>query len=73
MVAKYKLIRSRLGGVAVAEAKDEACTACFMRIPPQTYIEIAKKNRIMQCPSCHRILIPPRDGIINSPEPLDDD
>lgn len=64
VVDRYRLIRNRRGGLAVVEAKDEACTACFMRIPPQTYIEVMRKSRVIQCPNCHRILIPP-----SSPEP----
>ncbi|TAL16177.1 hypothetical protein EPN96_10015 [bacterium] len=60
VVTKYKLIRSRLGGVAVAEAKDEACTACFMRIPPQRFIEVMRGLTVVQCPNCYRILIPAR-------------
>jgi predicted nucleic acid-binding Zn-ribbon protein len=73
IVSRYKMILSRRNGWAVAEVRKEACQACFMRIPPQTYIEIARKSRLMQCPNCHRILIPPRDGVIESPEPNDDD
>ncbi len=61
VVDRYRLIRSRRGGVAVVEARDEACTACYMRIPPQTYIEVMRKTRIIQCPNCHRILIPPKE------------
>jgi predicted nucleic acid-binding Zn-ribbon protein len=41
------------------EARDEACTACFMRIPPQMYIEVIRRSKVLQCPNCHRILIPP--------------
>jgi hypothetical protein len=59
VVDRYRLIRNRRGGLAVVEAKDEACTACFMRIPPQTYIEVMRRSRVIQCPNCHRILIPP--------------
>lgn len=60
VVDRYRLIRGRRGGLAVVEARDEACTACFMRIPPQTYIEVMRRSKVIQCPNCHRILIPPR-------------
>ncbi len=60
VVDRYRLIRNRRGGLAVVEAKDEACTACFMRIPPQMYIEVMRRTRVIQCPNCHRILIPPK-------------
>ena len=59
VVDRYRLIRMRRGGLAVVEARDEACTACFMRIPPQMYIEVMRRSRVIQCPNCHRILIPP--------------
>lgn len=61
VVDRYRLIRARRGGLAVVEARDEACTACFMRIPPQTYIEVIRRNKVIQCPNCHRILIPPSE------------
>lgn len=57
----YTMIRKRRGGLAVVEAKNEACTACFMRIPPQAYIEVVKKSVVYRCPNCHRILIPPKE------------
>ncbi|MBI5017179.1 MAG: hypothetical protein HZB55_17060 [Deltaproteobacteria bacterium] len=60
VVDRYRLIRMRRGGLAVVEARNEACTACFMRIPPQTYIEVMRRSRVIQCPNCHRILIPPQ-------------
>lgn len=60
VVDRYRLIRSRRGGLAVVPARDEACTACFMRIPPQLYIEVIRRSRVVQCPNCHRILVPPR-------------
>ncbi|MHB8765275.1 MAG: zinc ribbon domain-containing protein [Deferrisomatales bacterium] len=59
IVDRYRLIRSRRGGLAVVPARNEACTACFMRLPPQTYIEVVRRSRVVQCPNCHRILIPP--------------
>lgn len=63
----YTMIRKRRGGHAVVEARNEACTACFMRLPPQSYIEIVKKAAVVRCPNCHRILIPPQDKEV-SPE-----
>ncbi len=60
VVDRYRLIRSRRGGLAVVEARDEACTACFMRIPPQMFIEVIRRGRVIQCPNCQRILIPPK-------------
>lgn len=61
IAGRYKMIRSRKGGLAVVEARNEACTACHINIPPQTYIEVVRKSRVVMCPNCHRILIPPSD------------
>lgn len=60
VVDRYRLIRSRRGGLAVVPARNEACTACFMRIPPQMYNEIMRRSKVIQCPNCHRILVPPK-------------
>jgi uncharacterized protein len=58
VVDRYRLIRSRRGGLAVVPARNEACTACFMRIPPQMYNEVIRRAKVVQCPNCHRILVP---------------
>jgi predicted nucleic acid-binding Zn-ribbon protein len=75
VVSRYKLIRSRRGGLAVVEARHEACTACFMRIPPHTYIQVLRKSGLILCPNCHRILIAPRGEVPPMPPDLfgDDD
>lgn len=62
-VDRYRLIRSRRGGLAVVPAKNEACTACFMRLPPQIYLEVMRRTKVIQCPNCHRILIPPKTRV----------
>ena len=56
-LAKYNLIRSRRNGIAIVEINSNTCSGCFMNLPPQLIIEIRKKNKIIQCPSCQRILI----------------
>jgi predicted nucleic acid-binding Zn-ribbon protein len=61
IAGRYKMIRSRRGGLAVVEARDEACTACHINIPSQTYIEVVRKSKVVMCPNCHRILIPPSE------------
>jgi len=50
-----KLIKTK-DGVALAVARDGVCQGCFIRIPPQDYEELKKKERIYYCPSCFRIL-----------------
>ncbi len=37
-------------------ARAEMCTNCNMNIPPQMFNEVLTKTKIIQCPSCNRIL-----------------
>lgn len=41
---------------AVAEARDQKCTACFVMIRPQTWQEIRSREQVVTCSSCGRIL-----------------
>ena len=43
-------------GVAVAEARDGLCTACHVRLRPQSFNEIRRNDGLHQCDSCTRIL-----------------
>jgi predicted nucleic acid-binding Zn-ribbon protein len=41
---------------AIAEARDQNCSACNVRLRPQTYDEIRSNEKIIVCDSCNRIL-----------------
>ena len=56
LLARYRRIAELRKGVALAEARDELCTACHVRIRPQVYAEILKTEDIHSCDSCSRIL-----------------
>jgi len=56
LLGKYRRVARFRGGVAVAEAKDEHCQVCNVRLRPQVYSEIRLGNKILQCDSCSRIL-----------------
>jgi predicted nucleic acid-binding Zn-ribbon protein len=49
-----RLLRQRKS--AVAEARDQKCTACFVMIRPQTWQEVRSREQIVTCSSCGRIL-----------------
>ena len=49
-----KLLKSR--GVAMAEARGESCSGCYMSIPPQVFVNVKKNEAIITCPNCNRIL-----------------
>jgi hypothetical protein len=49
-----RLVRSR--GVALAEAREQRCTACQVLLRPQAFNELRIENKIVICESCSRIL-----------------
>lgn len=54
--SKYNMLKGRRGGVAITNVKNGVCLGCFMNIPPQLFIEVTKNKKLIQCPSCNRIL-----------------
>jgi len=52
----YLMLREKRNGIAVSTAKNGVCLGCFMNIPPQLFIEVTKNRKLIQCPSCGRIL-----------------
>jgi predicted nucleic acid-binding Zn-ribbon protein len=49
-----RLLKAR--GAAVVAASDGSCQGCGMALPPQTYNEIRRNDRMFTCPACSRIL-----------------
>jgi predicted nucleic acid-binding Zn-ribbon protein len=57
MGALYVRISARIrDGVAVAEARNGACMACFMALRPQTMAEVRRGDDVITCDNCNRIL-----------------
>jgi uncharacterized protein len=57
MSGLYSRIRARIrDGVAVAEARNRSCTACFMSLRPQVMSEIRRGEEVLTCDNCGRIL-----------------
>jgi len=53
----YSRISARIrDGVAVAEARNRSCTACFMSLRPQVMAEIRRGEEVITCDNCGRIL-----------------
>ena len=53
----YKRISARIrDGVAVAEARNGSCTACFMALRPQVMAEVRRGEEVITCDNCSRIL-----------------
>lgn len=43
-------------GIAVAEARNSSCTACFMALRPQMMSEVRRGAEVITCDNCGRIL-----------------
>ena len=57
MSSLYTRIRARIrDGVAVAEARNRSCSACFMSLRPQVMTEIRRGEEVLTCDNCGRIL-----------------
>jgi predicted nucleic acid-binding Zn-ribbon protein len=56
LVEQYRRIANAHKGVALAEAKDELCGGCHVRIRPQMYSDLLLTETILFCDSCSRIL-----------------
>ncbi|MCA1557572.1 MAG: C4-type zinc ribbon domain-containing protein, partial [Acidobacteria bacterium] len=53
----YKRISTRIrDGVALAEARNNSCSACFMALRPQVMAEVRRGEEIIICENCNRIL-----------------
>jgi uncharacterized protein len=62
LLSRYRRIAEARKGVALAEAKDELCSACHVRIRPQMYADLLRTENIQSCDSCSRILFS-REGL----------
>ena len=57
MSTLYSRIKTRIrDGVAVAEARNRSCSACFMALRPQVMAEIRRGEEVITCDNCGRIL-----------------
>jgi len=60
----YSRIKARIrDGVAVAEARNRSCTACFMSLRPQVMAEIRRGEDVITCDNCGRILFYVTDSV----------
>jgi len=71
LLAEYNRILQRRG-VALAEAKDGACTMCHVKLRAQVFVDVRRNDAIITCSSCSRIMFfnaPPPQGAIEAPLP----
>ena len=56
VLTQYQKLLGTKAGIALAEARGESCSGCYMSIPPQVYVNVKKNESIITCPNCGRIL-----------------
>ncbi len=56
LLSQYDVIVRARGGIGVAEARNEHCQECHVRLRPQVYEELRLGQKILKCDSCTRIL-----------------
>ncbi len=54
----YNRLLSARSGVAMAELQGRICQGCFMEMPQNLCVRVARGTELVQCPSCDRILYP---------------
>ena len=56
LTQQYQKIASVRNGVALAEARDQSCQGCHVKLRPQLFTEIRTNQRIITCENCNRFL-----------------
>jgi hypothetical protein len=56
VLSQYGKLLATKAGFAIAEARGESCSGCYMSIPPQVFVNVKKNESIITCPHCSRIL-----------------
>jgi predicted nucleic acid-binding Zn-ribbon protein len=56
VMKRYDMLREKRQGLAVVEARNGSCLGCNMNLPPQVYNNLFKKDSLITCPHCQRIL-----------------
>jgi len=54
----FKRVRHRVGLTTIVAVTDEVCQGCNLNIPPQTFNELQRCEKMMFCPHCQRIIYP---------------
>lgn len=56
LIEQYQRIATVRNGLALAEAKDQSCQACHVKLRPQLFAEIKTAQVMITCENCNRFL-----------------
>jgi predicted nucleic acid-binding Zn-ribbon protein len=57
VLSRFNRVMAQRGGVAISEVKNEICSGCRMKIPPQQYNRVLRMNSMETCQQCSRMLV----------------
>lgn len=66
LLQRYERIKSQREGIAIVEARNYICTGCNMNIPPQVYNQVLRRETLVSCPYCQRLLFIPEEETVNA-------
>jgi predicted nucleic acid-binding Zn-ribbon protein len=56
ILSKYERVRNARNNLAIVRVIEETCTGCYIKVPPQLYVDVKKGKALYQCPNCQRFL-----------------
>ena len=56
LLKRYLFLKERKGGQAISPVIGGVCRACHIGLPPQKFNELQKKDALLTCPNCHRMI-----------------
>ncbi len=56
LLSRYEKIKRAKDGLAFVSVKSNTCQGCFMELPPQVVSELMKRDKIVTCERCSRLL-----------------
>lgn len=69
LAAAYERASKRFNGMAIAEVTRDRCTACNLEIRPQYLQDLRKRDKLMLCENCSRILHYNPPAVVDDPVP----
>lgn len=61
--SRYERVHASREGRAVVAVAKSACGGCFRSLPPQALQEAKRRDRVLICEGCGRLLVWPPDGV----------
>jgi len=59
---KYEKLLDAREGEAMAMLEGKVCQGCYVAVPNNLYVRLARALELIECPSCNRILYLPNQG-----------